>query len=139
MGAENISFTMNYPSSDAFRSAGYTNVMTNNSYTGGLVRQHRNVSFSRVFKSGHGVASYQPEIVYRIFNRAILRRDIATGEVEISTETNYTSRGLPSSLGMRNVLLASKTILESMCFLFDMVNTCTPDSAHHKSIKSTLR
>src|SRR6478735_2259450 len=126
MGAENISLTMNYPSSDAFRSAGYTNITTNNSYTGGLVRQHRNVSFSRVFESGHGVASYQPETVYRIFNRAIFGRDIATGEVDISTETNYTSRGLSSSLGVRNVLPASKTISEPMCFLFDMVNTCTP-------------
>jgi len=36
-----------------FRAAGYEYIHTNRSYSGGVVRQHGNLSFSRVFESGH--------------------------------------------------------------------------------------
>lgn len=50
----------------------------------GLTRQHGNLSFTRVFQAGHMVPSYQPEASLRIFERALLNRDIATGAVDLT-------------------------------------------------------
>lgn len=95
MSIENVSLHLDYPEAPSFRSAGYAALQTNSSYQGGLVRQHDRVSFSRVFEAGHDVAAYQPETVLRIFERAILGRDVATGEVDVlsllDTATNDTA------------------------------------------------
>ena len=53
IGAENLTLHTNYPSSTAFRASGYENIMTNASYTGGVVRQFEGFSFSRVFEGSH--------------------------------------------------------------------------------------
>lgn len=50
IGGEAASLAINYTDSDQFRSAGYTPIQTNPSYTGGQVRQHGNFSFSRVYR-----------------------------------------------------------------------------------------
>lgn len=115
---------MDYPAARAFRKAGYTAIATNASYTGGLVRQHGNVSFSRVFEAGHSVAAYQPETVYRIFERAVNGRDIATGEVVIGNNSSYSTSGPESSFATKNELPAGEP---SICYLYVLGNTCTLD------------
>ena len=53
MGGEAVSLAINFSSSVEFSKAGYAELLTNDSYTGGLVRQHGNLSFTRVFQAGH--------------------------------------------------------------------------------------
>ena len=53
LGGEAISLGIKSNSTLNFKNAGYANVETNSSYVGGLVRQHGNLSFSRVFQAGH--------------------------------------------------------------------------------------
>lgn len=115
---------MDYPAAASFRKAGYTAIATNESYTGGLVRQHGNVSFSRVFEAGHSVAAYQPETVYRIFERAVNGRDVATGEVDVVSDPAYSTSGPENSLATKNELPAGAP---STCYLYALGNTCTPD------------
>lgn len=53
MGGENITLSVKHKQSEAFISSGYENVITNSTYNGGVVRQHGNLSFTRVFQAGH--------------------------------------------------------------------------------------
>ncbi|KAF7549366.1 hypothetical protein G7Z17_g6443 [Cylindrodendrum hubeiense] len=123
-GAENISLSMEYPKSKAFRSAGYANIETNSSYVGGMVRQNGHVSFSRVFEAGHSVTAYQPETVYQIFKRSTFGFDIATGDVEISAEDNYSNKGPSSIFQLKNELPDG---LAPMCFLYQAPKSCTEE------------
>lgn len=104
---ENVSLSMDYTDAAGFRAAGYAPIHTNASYTGGLVRQHGRVSFSRVFQAGHDTWAYQPETVARIFERAVLGRDVATGRVDVNvghqTNKSCSSTGMYSSKGAQNV------------------------------------
>lgn len=52
-GGEAVSLAINSTSAGGFASAGYADVQTNASYVGGLVRQHGNLSFTRVYQAGH--------------------------------------------------------------------------------------
>ncbi|KAJ4395818.1 hypothetical protein N0V93_000032 [Gnomoniopsis smithogilvyi] len=137
LGMENVSLSMDYADAAAFRAAGYAPIHTNASYTGGLVRQYGSVSFSRVFQAGHDTWAYQPETVARIFERAVLGRDIATGRVDVDTESHtnnsscsagggYSSKG-PSSV--RNVTeLVRPPVLEApLCWWYtaDDGQTCS--------------
>ena len=115
---------MEYPSAAAFRSAGYENIDTNSTYVGGLVRQHGNVSFSRVFEAGHSVSAYQPETVYQIFKRAIFGRDVATGETEIGSGGNYSSVGPSSCRDVKNKLRESP---DHVCYLRSAALTCSDE------------
>jgi carboxypeptidase C (cathepsin A) len=98
-GGEQVSLAIPHSEQDAFKVAGYTPLMTNASYSGGQVRQHGNLSFSRVYEAGHEVASYQPETAYRIFMRAIFGLDIATGQVSAE---NYTTIGPEDTYNILN-------------------------------------
>ncbi len=129
---------MSYPAAPAFRAAGYQNILVpgdgsdsdNDDDSGtawsGMVRQHANVSFSRVFEAGHSVAYYQPETVYYIFNRAIFGRDIATGTVAITPgkNANYSSKGPASSMWRRNEPPDSPP---TACWLYEPGDSCTDD------------
>ena len=53
LGAENLSLEARWTGTEKFRAAGYEYIHTNASYNGGVVRQHGNLSFSRVFEAGH--------------------------------------------------------------------------------------
>lgn len=53
LGGEQLSLAAKWSGSEAFNAAGYEYVRTNDSYNGGVVRQHGNLSFSRVFEAGH--------------------------------------------------------------------------------------
>lgn len=112
---------MEYPDAADFRSAGYTPIRSSGCQTGGLVRQHGNVSFSRVFGSGHSAAYYQPETVYHIFDRAMGGKDVGTGEVEASE--GYSSEGPEKVFDVRHELLESRAVV---CYLYD-VATCSPN------------
>lgn len=69
-----------------FPAAGYADIVVNSTYIGGAVRQFGNLSFSRIYDSGHTIPFYQPETAFTVFTRVILGTDISTGEtVDLST------------------------------------------------------
>ncbi|KAH7071608.1 Alpha/Beta hydrolase protein [Paraphoma chrysanthemicola] len=124
LGGEAISLAMTHPSAPAFRSAGYEHISTNSSYNGGVVRQHEKISFSRIFDAGHAVGAYQPETVSRIFDRVMFDQDVATGRVDITGSSSYSSTGPQSSFGMKN---SSPPSPENECYLWDAPISCTKE------------
>ncbi|KAF5021313.1 hypothetical protein F66182_6711 [Fusarium sp. NRRL 66182] len=124
-GGENVSVSLDFPSASTFRSSGYASISTNCSYDGGFVREHGNVSFSRIFQSGHGVAAYQPETVSAIFKRVMFRRDVATGEVDLTKKknSNYRTKGRKSVDDVKNKVLPAP---ENTCFV-RMRESCTEE------------
>ncbi|PLB44803.1 carboxypeptidase S1 [Aspergillus steynii IBT 23096] len=124
MGGENISLSIKHKQSRAFQHSGYQALITNSSYVGGVVRQHGNLSFTRVFDAGHAAVAYQPETFFRIFSRIMASKDIATGEewlIDDYSET-YRTRGPHSSFGVKNVMPEPA---EPVCYTLDMMTTCT--------------
>ncbi|KAJ6569504.1 Alpha/Beta hydrolase protein [Mycena capillaripes] len=121
LGGEQLSLAIESSSAAGFRAAGYAYITTNETYTGGVVRQHGNLSFSRVFDAGHQVPYYQPETAYRIFQRATSGSDIATGHL-VTTNTNYCTAGPSSSFGIKNAVPPPPTPL---CYVWDVLETCT--------------
>ncbi|OQN96342.1 hypothetical protein B0A48_17598 [Cryoendolithus antarcticus] len=75
LDVEQLSLQANWSGAESFRKAGYEQIVVNDSYVGGVVRQYGGLSFSRVFQAGHDVSFYQPETSYQIFNRALANRD----------------------------------------------------------------
>jgi hypothetical protein len=112
---------MSYPAAKNFRSAGYTDIITNSSYRGGVVRQHNKVSFSRVFEAGHSVGAFQPETVSKIFDRVMFDKDVPSGSV---ARSSYSSKGPKSSFEIKNKLPPSP---KSECYVLDTLNTCTQE------------
>ena len=87
IGGEKVSLAIPYQYSSSFADAGYTPI----SIAGGLrsagqVRQHGNLSFSRVYQAGHAVPAYQGEASYEIFMRSLSNHDIATGSVNLQAQ-----------------------------------------------------
>lgn len=83
----------------AFKEAGYADIQVNESYVGGAVRQHGNLSFSRIYDSGHYVPTFQPETAFTVFSRIIHGDDISTGrDVDLSS---FSTEG-PSTSEHRN-------------------------------------
>ncbi|EHK49333.1 hypothetical protein TRIATDRAFT_49779 [Trichoderma atroviride IMI 206040] len=123
IGAENISLSMDYSAAASFRQAGYTDIQTNSSYKGGLVRQHGNVSFSRVFDAGHAVAAYQPQTVYEIFERSMFRKDIATGAQDVND--CFSTKGPLSSWAIKNSVPLDSP--ENVCYTYVAADTCTDE------------
>lgn len=70
LGGEAISLAIKANSTAGFANAGYANIQTNASYVGGLVRQHGNLTFSRVFQAGHEGKLYCVTINARSYERA---------------------------------------------------------------------
>jgi hypothetical protein len=67
------------------------------------------------------VPSYQPETAYEIFRRAIFNKDIATGEVSILEDYEYSSQGPSSTWQVKNAVPPSP---EPTCYILDPF-TCT--------------
>ncbi|PGH01607.1 hypothetical protein GX51_05172 [Blastomyces parvus] len=99
IGGEAVSLAVNYSQSHAFRNAGYEEiVLSNNSNrTWGAVRQHGNFSFSRVYQAGHTVPAYQPELALELFRRSLFHLDLATGKINLLTQSNYSTTGPANS------------------------------------------
>lgn len=123
IGGENISLSMDFPTAPTFRKAGYANLVTNSSYNGGVVRQHGNVSFSRVFEAGHSVTAYQPETVYQIFQRSMFGKDVATGQHKVNDK--YSTKGPISSWGIKNKIPKHSPV--NQCYTYLATQTCTPE------------
>lgn len=134
MGAENVSLSVSYADAPSFRSAGYAPITTNSSYQGGLVRQFRNFSFSRVFEAGHMADAYQPETLIRIFERAISGRDVATGEADAGASPGYASKGPASILNVTNEI--RDPIIGPLCFWYDAFYTC--DEAQQEALEKNV-
>ncbi|PWY70277.1 alpha/beta-hydrolase [Aspergillus heteromorphus CBS 117.55] len=124
MGGEDVSLQVDHTEAEAFRAAGYAPVRTNSSYVGGLVRQHGNFSFTRVFQAGHEVPAYQPQTAYEIFHRALFNRDIATGRVNTARNASYTSEGPDSTWQVKNDVPDSPA---PTCYLLDLEARCTQE------------
>lgn len=121
MGGENASLAVPYKQQKDFANAGYTNITINSTYSGGLVRQHGNFSFSRVYESGHEVPAYQPETAYQIFQRAIFGNDVATGNTSVSDD--YSTQGPSDTMNVKNQLPKQQV---GQCYILSP-GTCTPD------------
>jgi len=84
--AVSFSIAAQSPSTALFYSAGYAEIVVNNTYVGGVVRQYGNLSFSRIYDAGHLIPAYQPETAFTVFTRVIMGTDISTGEpINLST------------------------------------------------------
>lgn len=104
-----------------FSRAGYADIATNASYTGGHVRQFGNLSFSRVFDSGHTVPAYQGETAYAIFSRIINGEDIGTGgRVDLS---RFGTRGPVKSFHENKVPPQP----QNTCWIRAITDTCTKE------------
>ncbi|KAF2649970.1 putative carboxypeptidase S1 [Lophiostoma macrostomum CBS 122681] len=124
LGGEAVSLAMEYPSSSSFRAAGYEALTTNNTYQGGVVRQHNSISFSRVFEAGHAAGAYQPETVSKIFDRVMFNKDVATGGQDVAADADYSSTGPESSFGIKNELPESAA---HECYVWDILHTCNDE------------
>ncbi|KIY01041.1 uncharacterized protein Z520_03707 [Fonsecaea multimorphosa CBS 102226] len=69
-----------------------------------LVKQYGALSFSRVLNAGHAVSAYAPEVVYRVFERVMFGKDVATGSTAVNS--TYHTTGPLDSWAWRNTLPA---------------------------------
>ena len=122
MGGEALSLAIESKLSSSFKEAGYADIETNSSYIGGLVRQHGNLSFARVYQAGHEVPYYQPETAYEIFNRVMFNKDVATGTVDVCDE--YSTEGLSEAWTPSELILEDEV---ASCYIWDIMETCTKE------------
>jgi hypothetical protein len=87
------------------------------------VRQHGNLSFTRVFQAGHEVPAYQPETAYQIFMRALFNKDLATGLESTGEGFNYSSKGPADALAWRSEQFEQPL---QFCYTLDL-GTCTEE------------
>lgn len=88
------------------------------------MRQHSNLSFSRVYQAGHEVPAYQPETAYQIFMRALFNKDIATGTQDTGAGRNYSSEGPADTLAERSEQFEQPL---QFCYVLDPTATCTEE------------
>ncbi|KAH8901147.1 carboxypeptidase S1-like protein B [Thozetella sp. PMI_491] len=122
IGGEAISLAINHTGSAGFHAAGYTDILANDTYGGGQVRQFGNLSFSRVYEAGHEVPSYQGETSYRIFMRALQDLDIATGTIDTAGNESYATEGTSDTWHIKNEL--PPPFLD-FCYVYDLRALCT--------------
>lgn len=91
-GGEAVSIALNYSHSAEFRAANYTPFMVDN-VEYGLVRQHANFSFTRIYASGHEIPYYQPKAALEFFRRVLGKKAVSDGiaDVVASYGTNGTA------------------------------------------------
>ncbi|KAI5358161.1 Putative peptidase S10, serine carboxypeptidase, alpha/Beta hydrolase [Septoria linicola] len=122
-GAEKLSLAANWTGADDFRSAGYADIKIGDcGNNAGVVRQHGNLSFSRVFQAGHDVAYSQPRTAFEIFTRSMLGFDVATGRRMV--DDSYTTEGPKDSWHIRNVLPPAPA---AECNIFAVAQSCTAE------------
>lgn len=124
IGGEEVSVAIDYSDANQFRSAGYTDLYTNDTFIGGKVRQYGNFSFTRVYQAGHEVPAYQPETAYAIFNRSLENLDIATGQISTVENTNYGTKGPSSTWDVKNEV---PPMPEPTCYILALWETCTDE------------
>jgi hypothetical protein len=100
IGGENVSLNIPWSGQSNFAGAGYTAVNVNSSYVGGQVRQYGNLSFTRLYESGHETPAYQAETSYEIFRRTMNGLDVATGQTQIGGQ--YSTSGPSDTWSIKN-------------------------------------
>ncbi|KAK9778452.1 putative Alpha/Beta hydrolase protein [Seiridium cardinale] len=149
LGGEQVSFAIESDTRADFHKSKYTEIKTDDSYTGGMVRHFGSLSFSRVFNVGHEgyltpaqfknllkgskltiintVPWYQPETTYRIFQRAMFNKYVATGTTSTKARGGRpysTIEGADKNFHIKNpVPLPPKPER----YFWDMVETCTKE------------
>lgn len=121
VGGEAISLAVAHesPYSSVFPAAGYADIVTNDSYVGGHVRQYGNLSFSRIFDAGHMIPSYQAESAFVVFSRIIAGDDISMGQnVDLST---FSTQGPAKSLHKNKVPAQP----QNTCWIRAIDETCS--------------
>lgn len=126
IGGEALSLAVDYEDSEQFRSAGYANIVVNETFNVGLVRQHGNFSYLRVYQAGHEIPSYQPEGAMYWFYRALFNRDIATGGVDTAVNPDYSSEGPSDTLDIRNEVPEPP---KPTCYVLNL-ESCTQDQIY---------
>ncbi|KAI0472260.1 carboxypeptidase S1 [Xylaria cf. heliscus] len=124
IGGEAVSLAINYTNTDKFHAAGYTDIVVNDTYVGGQVRQYGNLSFSRVYEAGHEIPSYQPETAYKMFTRALSNKDIATGTVDTAANPDYATNGTEDTWAIKNEDPEDPV---HFCYLWDISSTCSQE------------
>lgn len=124
---ERSSLEIPWSSQSDFEKAGYTPLVISPVQSGGLTRQYGNLSFTRVYQAGHLVPSYQPEVAYYIFMRAVLGKDIPTGlldlqDLAVEGET-YSTEGPGDTWSMKSDVLPAPS---GECYVLD-IGRCTPE------------
>ncbi|KAJ6780627.1 hypothetical protein PWT90_01723 [Aphanocladium album] len=77
--------------------AGFVDVVTSDGKVNAQVKQSRKFSFTRFFEAGHEVPFYLPLASLEFFERVIGGKDIATGEVNVTSKCLYRTKGTPES------------------------------------------
>ncbi len=123
LGGEAVSLEIasQLPSYSRFPNAGYADIIINDTYVGGTVRQFGNLSFSRIYDAGHLVPAYQPETAFTVFTRIIQGTDISTGESVNLTEFNTTG---PADAAYMNEMPPSA---EPTCWIRAIARSCTDE------------
>lgn len=122
-GGEAVSFAVAgaLPQYAGWYGAGYTPVVANSSYVGGVVREYANFSFTRVYDAGHLVPAYQPETVFTIFTRIIEGTEIGLG-----TEVNLNNFGSTGDANSTHTNSAP-SMSNPTCFVRAVNSTCNVD------------
>jgi hypothetical protein len=124
LGGEAISLTLGsmLPTyATNFPTSGYADIVVNSSYVGGAVRQFGNLSFARIYDSGHLIPAYQPETAFTVFTRIIQGTALSTGEaVDLST---YSTNGTQFSTKTNKAGSSSNPV----CWIRSAMTACTPD------------
>ncbi|KAJ5204517.1 uncharacterized protein N7498_005396 [Penicillium cinerascens] len=94
LGGQVIAKEINAP---GYEEAGFVNITTSDGIVHGQVRQSNLYSFVRIYESGHEVPFYQPLFALEMFERAISRKDIATGHEKMCPHGHYRTVGTPTS------------------------------------------
>ena len=127
VGGEAASLKVPWFHQEKFESAGYTPMVISPVHSGGLTRQYGNFSFTRVFQAGHMVPSYQPEVSYELFMRALKGRDIATGTIDLrkaaAAGEQYSTEGPGDTWWRLNEVLPSPP---RECYVWD-IDRCTSE------------
>ncbi|RPA93452.1 carboxypeptidase S1 [Choiromyces venosus 120613-1] len=111
-GGERSSLALEYPFKKKFASAGYQKLLVDD-IVGGEVREHGNFSFVRVYQAGHNIPAYQPLVSFKIFQRILQRKDLATGTTDIHDD--YTTTG-PLKSTTKNYL-PKEPLAEPECYI----------------------
>lgn len=123
VGGEAVSFAIaaGSASHSSFYSAGYAEIVVNETYIGGVVRQFGNLSFSRIYDAGHLVPAYQPETMFVVFSRIILGTDISLGlPVDLS---RFSSSGAANATHINKL----PDQVQPKCYVRDLERSCSKE------------
>ena len=106
-----------------FSGAGYQSMIIPGGDRNGraYVRQHGNLSFTRVLDSGHTVNTAWPAVGLAVFHRSVEGVDIGTGLVSLNSqaatkEAPYSTQGPSSTWHIKNELPSNAYDEEGMCY-----------------------